>query len=141
VHQIAPDRRLEFERQGDGQGCWDPARVAQVVENLVSNAFKYGAADAPVVVRTVGDDRRVRLEVHNRGNPIDPALLPHIFEPMRQGRRAGGVGGAGGVGLGLYIVDHVVRAHGGTVEVRSTADDGTTFIVTLPREPPAGGAP
>jgi PAS domain S-box-containing protein len=136
VRQAAPDRRLEFEQRGDAQGWWDPARVAQVVENLVSNAFKYGASDAPVVVRTVGDDGWVRLEVHNRGNPIDPALLPHIFEPMRQSR-AGGVGGAGGVGLGLYIVDHVVRAHGGTVEVRSTADDGTTFVVRIPREPPA----
>jgi len=71
--------------------------------------------------------------VHSRGPPIDPALLPHLFEPLRQGRRSGE---PGGVGLGLYIVDHVVRAHGGPVDVHSTAADGATFIVRLPREPP-----
>jgi len=137
VRQAYPDRRLEHDQHGDGAGRWDPARIGQVVENLVSNAFKYGSPDAPVVVRTVCGEGWVRLEVHNHGDPIEPGLLPHIFEPMRQGRRAGGGGEAGGVGLGLYIVDRLVRAHGGTVAVHSTADEGTTFAVTLPREPPA----
>jgi PAS domain S-box-containing protein len=137
VHASFPERRIEFEQRGDGTGHWDPGRVAQVVENLVANAFKYGAPDAPIVVRTLGEDRWARLEVHNRGDPIDPALLPHLFEPLRQGSRPASAGGEG-VGLGLYIVDHLVRAHGGTVEVRSTADAGTTFVVRLPREPPVG---
>ncbi len=137
VHASFPERALEFEERGDGEGSWDPARIRQVVENLVSNAFKYGAADAPIVVRTLGGDRWIRLEVHNDGPPIEPALLPHVFEPLRQGHRTGGVGGVRGVGLGLYIVDHIARAHGGGVEVHSTAAEGTTFIVRLPREPPA----
>jgi PAS domain S-box-containing protein len=137
VHATYPDRPLDFEQQGDGEGSWDPARIVQVVQNLVSNAFKYGAADAPVIVRTLGGERWVRLEVHNRGKPINPGLLPHVFEPLRQGKHAGEVRAAGGVGLGLYIVDHIVRAHGGTVDVHSTAAEGTTFIVRLPREPPA----
>jgi PAS domain S-box-containing protein len=136
VHAAYPERSLELEHRGDGDGSWDPARIRQVVENLVSNAFKYGTADAPVVVRTLGGDRWIRLEVHNEGPPIEPALLPHVFEPLRQGRRTGGVGGVRGVGLGLYIVDHIARAHGGGVEVHSTATEGTTFIVRLPREPP-----
>lgn len=136
VQVMYADRSLELEQHGDGEGLWDPARIRQVVENLVSNGFKYGAADAPVTVRTLGGERWVRLEVHNRGAPIDPALLPHMFEPLRQGSRATEVGGAAGVGLGLYIVDHIVRAHGGTVDVHSTGTDGTTFIVRLPREPP-----
>jgi signal transduction histidine kinase len=138
VHAIHPTRALDIQQQGEGEGYWDPARIAQVVENLVSNAFKYGAEDAPVVVRTLGGERWVRLEVHNGGKAIDPALLPHIFEPLRQGAAAGAVGGVTGVGLGLYIVDHIVRAHGGTIDVHSTPSEGTTFIVRLPREPPAG---
>ncbi len=137
VHASYPDRAITFEPRGDGEGSWDPARLRQIVENLVSNAFKYGAADAPVAVRTRGGDRWIRLEVHNRGPPIEPALLPHVFEPLRQGRRTGGVGAVRGVGLGLYIVDHIARAHGGGVEVHSTAAEGTTFIVRLPRGPPA----
>jgi signal transduction histidine kinase len=132
-----PGRLLEFEQSGRGYGTWDPARLSQVVENLVSNAFKYGAADVPVVVRTVGGDDWVRLEVHNAGNPIDPELLPHVFEPLRQARRTGGIGGVAGVGLGLYIVDHIVRAHGGKIQVQSTESEGTTFTVHLPREPVA----
>jgi PAS domain S-box-containing protein len=136
VQNAYPDREIRYEQSGSGEGVWDPGRIGQVVANLVSNAFKYGAADRPVVLRTVGDDRGVRVEVHNEGDPIDPALLPHIFEPLRQGRRTGGVGGVAGVGLGLYIVDHVVRAHGGRIDVTSTAAEGTTFVVQLPREPP-----
>jgi PAS domain S-box-containing protein len=137
VHASFADRAIRFESAGDGDGLWDRARVAQVVENLVSNAFKYGAPGEPVVVRTLGGDRWVRLEVHNGGSPIDPALLPHVFEPLRQARRTGGVGSVAGVGLGLYIVDHIVRAHGGTIDVHSVAAEGTTFIVRLPREPPS----
>jgi PAS domain S-box-containing protein len=129
-----PARAVHFEQRGEAGGFWDPTRIAQLIENLVTNAFKYGSAEAPVVVRTLGGDRWVRLEVHNRGTPIDPAILPHVFEPLRQGRRPDGT--IGGVGLGLYIVDHIVRAHGGTIDVHSTAADGTTFIVRLPREPP-----
>lgn len=131
-----PGRELRFEQGGDGEGLWDRARLAQVIDNLLSNAFKYGSPAQPVTIRTLGGERWVRLEVHNAGPPIDPALMPHIFEPLRQAKRTGGVGGIAGVGLGLYIVDHVVRAHGGTVDVHSTAAEGTTFFVRLPREPP-----
>ena len=131
-----PDRSLHFEQHGDAGGFGDPGRIAQLVENLVSNAFKYGAPNTPVVVRTVGGERWIHLEVYNQGTPIDPALLPHIFEPLRQGRRTSSVGGVAGVGLGLYIVDHIVRAHGGTIDVHSTAAEGTTVIVRFPREPP-----
>jgi len=132
-----PDRELRLEQTGEGAGIWDPARLDQIVQNLLSNAFKYGAPDRPVVLRTDCGDRWARIEVKNEGDPIDPALLPHIFEPLRQARRTGGVGGVRGVGLGLYIVDHIVRAHGGTVDVVSTAEQGTIFVVRLPREPPA----
>jgi len=132
----APGRVIEHEHAGDGGGRWDPARLEQLVHNLVSNALKYGAPDRPVRVRTLGGERWVRLEVWNAGEPIDPELIPHVFEPLRQASRTGGVGGVKGVGLGLYIVDHIVRAHGGSVDVVSTADAGTTFVVRLPREPP-----
>ncbi len=136
VQAMYPDRPLHFDQRGDGKGSWDPVRLEQVVENLVSNAFKYGSPAGRIVVRTLGGGRWVRLEVHNQGPAIHPELLPHIFEPLRQGGRTEGVGGVAGVGLGLYIVDHIVRAHGGTIDVHSTAAEGTTFIVRLPREPP-----
>lgn len=138
VRASHPDRTLRLEQTGEGAGTWDPARLGQVVQNLLTNAFKYGAPDRPVVLRTMCEEGWARIEVTNEGEPIDPALLPHIFEPLRQARRTGDVGAVRGVGLGLYIVDEVVRAHGGTIEVVSSAERGTTFIVRLPREPPAG---
>jgi PAS domain S-box-containing protein len=131
-----PGREVRVTHAGDGTGSWDPARIDQLVQNLVSNALKYGAPDRPIEVRTLGGDRWVRIEVWNGGEPIEPALLPHLFEPLRRAARTGDVGGVRGVGLGLYIVDHIVRAHGGTVDVVSSTQAGTTFVARLPREPP-----
>jgi signal transduction histidine kinase len=70
------------------------------------------------------------VEVHNRGEPIPQDLLPRIFDPFR---RATDRRGKEGLGLGLYIVGQIVAAHGGEVSVRSTAGEGTTVTVTMPR--------
>ncbi|HEY0095721.1 MAG TPA: HAMP domain-containing sensor histidine kinase, partial [Archangium sp.] len=82
----------------------------------------------------------VFLEVHNTGTPIPTDKLPLLFQPMR--RATNEVDKVGrSVGLGLYIVDHIARAHGGRVEVSSTEGEGTTFTVRLPRSAPPGGRP
>ena len=70
----------------------------------------------------------VVLQTHNGGPPIPADVLPHVFEPGRRGARSGGLG------LGLYIVQQIVLAHGGSIEARSVPDDGTTFTVVLPRK-------
>jgi signal transduction histidine kinase len=112
--------------------CCDPDRVAQVVSNLVANALRHGATDAPVDVR-LGEERDdAVLRVHNEGPPIPRELLPHLFEPFR--RAAGDP--VSGVGLGLFIARAVVLAHGGTMEVTSEPGRGTTFTVRLPKEGP-----
>ncbi len=67
------------------------------------------------------------------GAPIPPELLSRLFQPMQRGVDEGGVSEVRSVGLGLYIVDQVVRAHGGSVRVASTVDAGTPFTVRLPR--------
>jgi PAS domain S-box-containing protein len=127
-----PERDLHVSQSGDGQGEWDPDRLAQVVTNLVTNALRYSPTDTPVQVSTRAEVEAVLLEVHNLGRPIPPELLPHLFEAMKRG--AQGVERSGrSVGLGLYIVDQIVRAHGGTVSVQSTEGEGTTFTVVLPR--------
>ena len=133
--QVAhPERVIRVEQHGDGHGVWDADRLAQVLGNLLSNALNYSATDAPVEVRTRGETGEVVLEVHNTGAPIPAEVLPHLFKPMQRGAAA--ETSSRSVGLGLYIVDQVVRAHGGTIEVRSTPAEGTRFTVRLPREPP-----
>jgi signal transduction histidine kinase len=132
-HQSAyPDRAVELAHQGDMQGQWDAGRLAQVVSNLVGNALQHGDRAAPVQVSIEGarpDD--VCIIVANRGR-IPPELLPHIFEPFRGGAERSG--GGERLGLGLFIVQEIVRAHQGTVSVRSGEDQGTQFVVQLPRQ-------
>lgn len=133
-----PGRELRLEAPGNFLGEWDPDRFAQVMGNLCKNALDYSPENSPVDVVLHDEGDTVCLEVHNPGAPIPPDQLPHIFDPFRQAttsRRHP----APGLGLGLFIVQQIVHAHGGAVTVRSTAADGTTFTVRLPRtKGPAG---
>lgn len=132
LESLNPARRVRVQTSGDGAGQWDADRVAQVVINLVSNALVYGRPDTEVTVNVAADDARVVLSVHNFGEPIPPELHASIFEPLRQGPGQRD-GGARNIGLGLYIVRKIVDAHGGRVDIVSSADQGTTFRVELPR--------
>jgi len=129
-HQEAfPDRPIEVLCEGDFNGDWDPDRLTQVASNLIGNALQHGGTTAPVQVRLDGTRADiVTLSVTNAGR-ISPAVLPHIFDPFRGGERA--IGRNDGLGLGLFIVQQIVQAHQGSVQVQS--DDATAFIVKVPR--------
>ncbi|WP_052517861.1 PAS domain S-box protein [Archangium violaceum] len=131
-----PGRRIDFQASGEGQGEADEGRLAQVVTNLVGNALQHSPPGTPVRVSTRGVDSSLLMEVHNEGPAITAELLPMLFEPYRRGAEAGP--GRGSLGLGLYITRQIVLGHGGSVDVRSSPEDGTTFTVRLPRSrPPA----
>ncbi|WP_338871549.1 PAS domain-containing protein [Myxococcus stipitatus] len=132
VRLAHPERSLEFEFSGDGAGVWDPDRLAQVLTNLVNNALSYSPSECPVLVRTHGTRDAVTLSVHNMGDAIPAELLPRLFEPMKRAERRDPKDGRG-LGLGLFIVKHIVDAHGGRLRVRSDEKDGTLFMVRLPR--------
>jgi signal transduction histidine kinase len=100
----------------------------QVVSNLGGNAIQYSPPDTPVTFQLQDAGEAVVLEVRNAGNPIPPQALPHLFDPFRRASSEGG-----GLGLGLYIVEQVVKGHGGRIAVTSTREAGTVFRVTLPR--------
>ncbi|WP_239576486.1 ATP-binding protein [Archangium primigenium] len=126
-----PDRAIAFEAGEMLMGEWDGDRIAQMVVNLVTNAVKYGTPGSEVRVHIGRDADAALLTVHNQGEPIPPELLPLLFEPLQRGAR--GVDKTGrSIGLGLFIVDQIAQAHGGTVGVRSNAQRGTTFMVRLP---------
>ncbi|GEJ56613.1 sensor histidine kinase [Anaeromyxobacter diazotrophicus] len=130
---IHPECNLQFHSKGDLRGHWDPDRLAQVLSNLIGNALQHGEPGRPVRVAARGDAEQVVLDVHNEGEPILDALLANIFEPMVRHVRGGESGQKTSLGLGLHIVREVTLAHGGTVAVTSTAGQGTTFSVRLPR--------
>jgi signal transduction histidine kinase len=128
-----PDRQVTVHLDGDLTGVWDADRLSQVVSNLVGNAFQHGGpGPEPVEVRVEDRAHAVHLSVHNGGAPIPPERRDAIFEPYRQGIDERGTGAS--VGLGLFVVDQIVRAHGGKVTVRSSEREGTTFAIALPRQ-------
>ncbi|WP_395841564.1 ATP-binding protein [Cystobacter fuscus] len=133
VRTSLPGARVRLRVLGHGAGEWDAGRLSQVISNLVSNAVHYSPQGKPVRVTLRGEGvDHVVLTVHNHGPPIPPELLPVLFEPFRRGPGTG-PSNQDGLGLGLYIVRQIVLAHGGQLEVSSSAEQGTTFSVRLPR--------
>jgi two-component system, sensor histidine kinase and response regulator len=132
-HQAtAPTRPIELTQQGSLRAAFDGERVAQIISNLVGNALQHGGKDGGISVQLDGlDPGQVRLSVINPGE-IPSQLLGEIFEPFR-GRSASSAERGGGLGLGLYIVQQLARAHAGDVNV-ATGDGRTCFTVVLPRE-------
>jgi two-component system, sensor histidine kinase and response regulator len=131
-HQAAaPNRIIHTEYTGECAGQWDAERIAQVASNLIGNALKHGDAAAPVRIHLSGmDQREVVLTVTN-GGTIPSELRNHLFDPFRGAQRPEGRNG--GLGLGLYIVYQIVRAHGGLVDVSTGRDDLTSFRIAVPR--------
>jgi hypothetical protein len=125
-----PDADLRLDTSGDLRGQWDPDRLAQVVSNLVGNAIQHGGG-TPITLTGHDQGDSVILAVHNGGPPIAPDVLPVLFEPLARGRAEGA---SHGIGLGLYIARAIVTAHSGHIQPSSSADAGTTFTVTLPKE-------
>jgi len=134
LESIHSERSIQLSRDGNTEGDWDPGRVEQVVGNLVANALAYSPPGTKVSVRVRGEEHWVFLEVHNWGEPIPPERLPRLFQPFSRGLGKPELQSRS-IGLGLYIVDNVVRAHGGQVEATSSKEAGTTFRVRLARQP------
>ena len=109
----------------------DPDWMERLVRILIDNACKYGEAGTTITVCLARDGSHSRLSVTNMGNPIDPEDLPHVFERFYRSDKARTRSGEGGFGLGLAIAKGIAEAHGGSIAVTSTAEDGTTFTVTL----------
>ncbi|NMO16932.1 PAS domain-containing sensor histidine kinase [Pyxidicoccus fallax] len=120
--------RLELTSTGDVTGRWDLGRLEQVVENLLSNALKYGQG-RPVHLHVGADGGSALLRVRDEGMGIEPEALPRIFDKFE---RAPSARYHGGLGLGLYIAKQIVDGHGGTLSVVSTPGQGATFEVRLP---------
>ncbi len=124
-----PTRDLLLVQPEDPLYCrFDPDRIAQAISNLVGNALQHGQDPVRVQVRDAGDS--VIIEVTNRGQPIPEKTAARLFEPFAAKKQAGDAG----LGLGLYIADQIVRAHRGSLQLRSPAgEELVAFILALPR--------
>lgn len=104
----------------------DPARIGQLLSNLVANALTHGAQDKPVYVSARTDNTAFELSVANEGSPIPLEIRQRLFQPFFRSS-----GASQGLGLGLYIASEIANAHGGALTVASDAS-GTRFTFRLP---------
>ncbi len=134
VQLAVPHRTITFESHGNTRGRCDVGRVQQILSNLVSNAVDYSPEGAVVRVTLRGIESTIALEVQNPGEVIPAETLLALFDPFRRGAsESTSSRRSRGLGLGLYIVEQIARAHGGRVVARSTEESGTSFTVTLPK--------
>lgn len=139
IAAIRDGRAIHLDIQGDLQGEWDARRLHQALSNLIFNALKYGQHDAPIFITLDGTSaNEVRLAVQNTGKPIPEAAMATLFDPfVRAGAEDASAptawGTGAGMGLGLYVVQEIAKAHGGSVELVSNATL-TRFSMRLPRK-------
>jgi PAS domain S-box-containing protein len=128
----APDRAFDVRTPGQVPDVdADPDRIAQVMENLLTNAVKYGKRGTTIVTSVSWEDGDVAVAVTNEGRPLTAEELSRIFERFHRTASAK-LEGIQGVGLGLYIARSLVEAHGGRITAESTPAGVTTFRFTLP---------
>jgi PAS domain S-box-containing protein len=126
--------RFVLEADGEFTGHWCLLGIKRILENLATNAIKYGDTQSPVVIKMIDNDNHIVLSVHNLGNPI-PEMDQRIIFDYLQRTSSAELSAQNGWGLGLTIVKGLTEAHGGSVRVFSFAgEEGTTFKVTLPKD-------
>ena len=129
-----PEHRYIVDAPAPIPGRWDPARIEQVLTNLINNASRYSPPRSEIVVRArLADAGHAAVDVIDQGPGVAPEQQSKLFTPFYRGAAASRH--KGGLGLGLYITSEIVRRHGGQVRVTSTPGHGATFTVELPLQP------
>ena len=126
----APERSIELRRLGDTRGRWDADRIGQVLSNLLGNAARHGR-EGPIVLTIDGSHPFEAVVTVSNSGRIPDEVISSLFEPFRRGSAR--ASSTEGLGLGLFIVQQIVQAHGGEITARSEGDV-TTFRVVLPRK-------
>jgi signal transduction histidine kinase len=132
-----PRYRFHVYTPEEQSGEWDGERLSQALTNLMVNAGEHAPPGTNITVELAGEDAAVAVSIHNMGPAIPGDRLDGLFNPMKAlGTDPIPVAGGptGNLGLGLYIAERIVHAHGGRIEVASAEATGTTFTVRLPRQ-------
>ena len=124
---------------GPLEACADPARIHQALSNLITNAVQHGAANEPVEAVAHGGEQEITISVHNEGSSIPPEQLKQLFRPFEGAATHDAKSrDPDHLGLGLFIANSIVTAHGGRIGVQSSPERGTTFTVQIPRDESCG---
>ena len=133
--RLATATKVNVNVRGDVAGAWDEGRLGEAISNVANNAVEHGDPHAAVDVDVSGAGDEVAIAITNRGPTIPPESMREMFEPFKQGPAARH---PGHLGLGLFIAQQVVLAHGGTMTVESVRE-ATTFTMRIPRTPRGDG--
>jgi signal transduction histidine kinase len=127
------DHSILFEAD-EVTGDFDRERMEQVFCNLMENAVQHGDHTVPIRVHLSTSEGNVTFSVHNQGNFIPEEVIANMFNPLKHwsANATNNPYLGSGLGLGLYIAHEIVAGHKGRIDVNSSAQDGTTFKVTLP---------
>ena len=129
---LAHGARFQYESNGMCVGQWNENGLRRLIENLTTNAVKYGLVNSQITFKLSTDLNKAIFTIHNEGSPIPPEEQSLLFDKFRRSKSAER---KEGWGLGLTIVKEMVESHNGSIEVSSGPDKGTTFTVTLPKTP------
>jgi len=129
---LHPERQLRCNMPAELRGRWDAGRVRQLLNNLLRNALQHGSPTSPITLSACLEGECAVVTLHNEGNPIPPDRLVNIFEPLRRGDTQHEAPNSFSMGLGLYIISMIAKAHRGEVSVESSSERGTEFVVRLP---------
>jgi signal transduction histidine kinase len=134
MRAIYPERVFTLDADESLIGKWDEPKLGQVLANLLGNAVQHGASNSMITVKAKKLNDSIELQVHNEGPAVPEKLLPILFDRFTQGQSGfrADEGRAASLGLGLYIAREIIVAHGGTLNVHSTNEEGTTFKASLP---------
>ncbi len=127
-----PLKDFQVATEGNLDGEWDAARLRQMISNLLYNAVQHGTGRS-IHLSVRGLAEITVIEVHNSGAPIPAEAIGTLFDPMVRLSRRETERPQGSIGLGLYICREIALAHGGSIDVKSSAGLGTTFTVELPK--------
>jgi PAS domain S-box-containing protein len=125
--------RFILKKSGNFSGYWSESGLKRIVENLCSNAIKYGAPDKPVIINLTENAGMLEFTVHNEGKPIPEDDINKLFNYLHQAPSAK-FGTERGWGIGLSLVHGMVQAHGGNVKLKSSLGEGTTFFIQMPMD-------
>lgn len=124
----------DIEASGDtAHAVWDRTAIKRALENLVGNAVKYRTPGTPILIAVTSQHERVRISVHNAGEPIPPEQADLVFQVFRRAPSALD-SDKQGWGLGLPFVRAVAESHGGSIDLSSAPERGTTFVLDLPAD-------
>ncbi|TKV34703.1 cell wall metabolism sensor histidine kinase WalK, partial [Citrobacter sp. TBCS-11] len=133
VSGVFSEKRINFLISGEGNfyANIDFMRIEQVLVNLLMNAYKYSADESDIKLAFIPEKENFKIVISDKGEGIPEQDLPYIFERFYRVDKSR-TRTTGGVGLGLAIVQDIVKKHNGKIIVESIQNQGTTFIIELP---------